>query len=169
MGEVNNVPSRIKAMQHLDISFDKFNLSSVRNEVKRIENILHDENLWSSSHEDLVRFKNVKNQLDEQLKIEEIIWRQRSRVMWLMEGDKNTKFFHEKANQRRKKNEASKFMDACGVWWSTDDHVGRILIDYFSDIFSSSNLVDVDVVCEVVRGKLNDEHKEMFASSFTSQ
>jgi hypothetical protein len=35
---------------------------------------------------------------------EEIMWRQRARVQWLAEGDKNTKFFHHKANYRRKKN-----------------------------------------------------------------
>lgn len=161
-----NLPGRINGMQHLGSSFEGMNMGSIKKEIKRIEKILCDSNLWSSTHADLIRFKTLEKQLDDLLKTEEVMWRQRSRAVWLMEGDKNTKFFHGKANQRRKTNEIKKLKDSDGVWWRGEEHVERILIDHFSDIFSSSNPVDIEEVCEVVRGKLNSNHREVCASIF---
>ena len=38
--------------------------------------------------------KDLLNQLDARERQEEIYWRQNSKVKWLREGEKNSKFFH---------------------------------------------------------------------------
>lgn len=50
------------------------------------------------------KIKLLERQIDDLLLDEEIYWRQRSRVVWLREGDKNTKFFHIKASTQKRKN-----------------------------------------------------------------
>ena len=45
---------------------------------------------------------------------EEIAWRQRFQSIWLPAGDKNTKFFHQRASQHHRKNNIDGFMDEGG-------------------------------------------------------
>ncbi|XP_060190379.1 uncharacterized protein LOC132619509 [Lycium barbarum] len=47
---------------------------------------------------------NLKLELQQIATAEEISWRQKSRCLWLKEGDKNTKFFQRMANSHRKGN-----------------------------------------------------------------
>lgn len=47
---------------------------------------------------------------EELIKKEEISWRQKSRALWLKNGDKNTKFFHNVANAHRRYNNIDQLM-----------------------------------------------------------
>ena len=58
----------------------------------------------------------LQDELNGSLEKEEIFWRQRSRVSWMSEGDKNTKFFHAQCDQRRRTNFISSLRDRGGVW-----------------------------------------------------
>ena len=49
-------------------------------------------------------FLEVSKELDDLLMKQEIFWAQRSRISWLKHRDKNTKIFHSKASQWRKRN-----------------------------------------------------------------
>ena len=44
------------------------------------------------------RINQTKREVNELMHKEEVFWRQRSRAIWLLVGDKNTRFFHQRAN-----------------------------------------------------------------------
>ncbi|KAK2661448.1 hypothetical protein Ddye_000022 [Dipteronia dyeriana] len=83
--------------------------------------------------------RKIESQLDRLLETEEDYWRQRSRQDWLKAGDYNSKFFHWKASSRRARNKIVGVEDSNGAWCDSHADVQRIVLDYFSDLFKSSN------------------------------
>lgn len=53
----------------------------------------------------------LSNELDDLHRLEESYWHVRARANELRDGDKNTKYFHHKASQRRKRNRISGLLD----------------------------------------------------------
>ncbi|KAB1671562.1 hypothetical protein [Gossypium barbadense] len=57
------------------------------------------------------KLKALRIKLGKLLDEEEKYWAQRSRIQWLKEGDRNTRFFHVRATNRRKKNNIARLKD----------------------------------------------------------
>lgn len=65
---------------------------------------------------------------------EEVFWRQRSRINWLKEGDRNTKFFHKVASDRKFHNQIKGLMIDSN--WVEDREVIKLEIpNYFAHLY----------------------------------
>ena len=63
----------------------------------------------------------ASKELDDLLLKQEIYWVQRSRISWLKHGDKNTKFLHSKASQRKMRNFIEGIRDQANNWVTEND------------------------------------------------
>ncbi|XP_024310390.1 uncharacterized protein LOC104584646 [Brachypodium distachyon] len=72
---------------------------------------------------------------------EEVMWRQRSRVEWLAAGDCNTRFFHQKVNGRRKKNNISSLSRADGTICSDQMEIGEMVTESYENLYASEDAI----------------------------
>lgn len=67
-------------------------------------------------------------------KQEEIFWRQKSRVQWLREGERNTRFFHRFTITNRSNNRISLMKDTRGKLLNTHEDIEAMLDQHFRSI-----------------------------------
>ncbi|XP_059451038.1 uncharacterized protein LOC132181824 [Corylus avellana] len=80
----------------------------------------------------------LQKALQEQLLREEILWKQKSRELWLSCTDLNTKFFHASNACRRRYNSISCLIDN-GVSVMGRENIGSLLVDHFHSRFTTSH------------------------------
>ena len=75
------------------------------NSAKQVEELKEKvEGLYSNDDATTEEITEALKELSDALKAEEMFWKQKSRVFWLREGDRNTIFFHALTKQRRVRN-----------------------------------------------------------------
>lgn len=70
------------------------------------------------------------------LKVEEDFWKLRSRVIWLNDGDANTRFFHTTTLNRRRRNKIIVLQKEEGDWTYDPQEIQNITFTYFKNLFT---------------------------------
>lgn len=78
------------------------------------------------TNNNLEALKYGKRNLNELLQRQEIIWRQKSKVEWLTEGDLNTTFFLGRATARKEKNLITRVKKEVGEWVHGDEKIEKV-------------------------------------------
>lgn len=111
-----NIPNRIKCLNQ---------------ELENIQKGLHD----SSNLVLLEIERNVRNELERLLELEEIQWAQRAHQLWLVFGDRNTKYFHAVVRKRRVSNCITKLQDDDGNWIDKQEDLEKFILSYYKHVF----------------------------------
>lgn len=92
--------------------------------------------------------RSVERQLYEWFEREEIMARQRSRVDWLCEGDRNTSFFQARASTRRRTNKISSLTWEDGSVCKNQYELKGMVQSFYEDLFSTEPCVSRDAVLD---------------------
>ena len=97
------------------------------------------------------------------------MWKQRSHSDWLKEGDRNTRYFHCRANQRNTHNFIVGLEDELGVWTEDEDQMGRLASSYFDTVFTTSNPTGFDEILSGLIPTVTDEMNNSLNKPYTTE
>ena len=142
---------------------------NVRRELKnlyaKLEQLRADPMRVGPSHAEI----KVQERIVELNHREEIMWKQRSRIMWLAEGDKNTRFFHLRASQRRRRNQITKLRRPDGEITENEVEMGALASVFYKDLYTSEGTEDMESVLSTVPAKVTAAINEQLMKSFEKE
>ena len=83
--------------------------------------------------------QELRTELAEVSKLEEEFWAMKSRITWLVEGDKNTAFYHTSALVCRSRSRINCLKDNMGNWLNEESDIADFIRMGYAELFMSSH------------------------------
>lgn len=115
----------------------------------------------------IVEFTEGRKRFNELFHSQEVFWKQRSRLLWLKEGDMNSHFFHTMPSTRKRRNSISTLRNAQGQSCTTSAEIDALIYDYFSKLFIVDGCQN-DEVLNCVKTKITYEQNELLLEPFST-
>ncbi|XP_074277515.1 uncharacterized protein LOC141601144 [Silene latifolia] len=146
---INECVKEIQAWKKINIGKIDWSLERKRKQLERL-------NSGSRSELEVQRRKKLVAEIADLNRQEEQYWRQRSRALWLRDGDRNTSFFHNRAGERKRKNYIGMLIDDNGNEKVGDEAVSAVAVNYFQELFATSEPTNLSGVMTGLEGRVSE-------------
>ena len=137
-------------------------------EIKKLQKKIEDLSMEDATDGNSASMLEASKKLDDLLLKQEIYWAQRSRISWLKHGDKNTKYFHSKASQWRRRNMIQGVKDQHNNWVEEIEDIAGVAIEYFENMFKSGACDRLDESLDVVQHKMTTNMQEILSREYSA-
>jgi exonuclease III len=100
--------------------------------------------------------REIQKKIQDCMEVEELKWRQRAKETWLAQGDKNSKYFHACASQRRRANNIVAITDEGGSLYTSPEEIEKAFLNYFQGVLTTSNPSSMEECTEVIPNVVTD-------------
>ncbi|KAH7859866.1 hypothetical protein Vadar_006435 [Vaccinium darrowii] len=105
----------------------------------------------------LMEEKRILQVLEDLWQKDAMYWHQRSRVKWLQQGDRNSRFFHLSTIQRRQRNQIVRIKNDQGIWQDNPKDIAGVVKRYFQELYSMPPTRDLDAVIDLIDPSISAE------------
>ena len=86
------------------------------------------------TNKDVRRERACREELEELLNREELMWAQKVRTNWILHGDRNTKYFQTVVRKRRLKNRIIQIKDEKGILTENLEEIENIFLTHSKEV-----------------------------------
>jgi len=88
---------------------------------------------------------------------------------WIKNGDRNSKYIHACANQRKKGNFISQILDENGWLCTTNADIANAFVQYYQHLFTTTKLKNIGDCIHAIERKVSPEMNMQLVSEFTME
>ena len=151
------------------MEWSKRSFGSVRKQLGEKSKLLENAEFAAARGADYEPVRLLKLEVNELLDKESLMWQQRARALHLKCGDQNTRFFHNKASQRFRRNRIMGLLDDSNSWCTETKQVADIIVGFYSSLFTSARPTNAQGILEVIQPIVTEEMNTNLTREFTRQ
>ncbi|XP_060200225.1 uncharacterized protein LOC132628463 [Lycium barbarum] len=138
--------SKLKNMRKALSQWSRATFGDIFQKISNLEEVIKaHEGLFEENPivQNKAKLRQVEDELTRVYALEEEYWKQKAGMEWFQDGDKNSKFFHNYVNGRRKMLQLKRVQNSQGQWLENENDIAEEACDFFRISFVSSLKMEI--------------------------